>query len=241
MTVQILLDFIGSLESRNDPDAMWGRIKREHRPKRPLTEMTVGEVLAWQDSIDRLYMSEAAGEWQFLEDTLRGLYRETGVPLSARFDRPTQIKLATALLKRRGLDDFLVGRISAERFAQNLSKEWASLPAITHDASGRPAQGQSYYAGDGLNRAHAAIDEVLIVLSKVQGEPAPEPRESMSQSRAVQAGGAGVATAIGAGGTAIGGLEGTAQIIALCFVGVAMILFLFLVRDRIQKWAQGVR
>lgn len=30
MSMQALLDFIGSLEGQNDPDAMWDRIKREY-------------------------------------------------------------------------------------------------------------------------------------------------------------------------------------------------------------------
>ena len=167
-----LLDFIGKLESRNDPNAIWGGVHKADYPPVPITELTVGEVLDWQDSIDTKYMSEASGEWQFMEDTLRGLYREAGVALSEPFDGRTQKRLAVALLRRRGLDEYLDGRIAAEKFAQNLAKEWASLPAITVDRKGRSASGQSYYAGDGLNKAHTTMAAVLDQVRAVRPHPA---------------------------------------------------------------------
>ncbi|MEO1797708.1 MAG: hypothetical protein AAFR53_11945 [Pseudomonadota bacterium] len=163
-----LLHFISIPESNGNPDAYWGKIRTEHKPPKRLTEMSVQEVLAWQDSIDPLYMSEASGEYQFMEDTLRGLWREAGVQLDDLFDERTQRALALALLKRRGLEDYLAGQLSAEQFAQNLSKEWASLPAITRDRAGRPAQGQSYYAGDGLNKAHVTIAATMEAVNAVR-------------------------------------------------------------------------
>lgn len=167
MSVQALLDFIGKIESRNDPNAVWGGIQKIHRPPKPLTKMTVKQVLDWQDSIDQRYRSEAAGEWQFMEDTLRGLYRSAGVSLTDKFTRTTQIKLATQLLRRRGLNDYLSGRMSAKKFAQSLSKEWASLPATIVDKRGRPATGQSFYAGDGLNKAHTSISAFLRLVEDI--------------------------------------------------------------------------
>jgi hypothetical protein len=187
MTVQTLLDFIGKYESRNNPDAVWGGIAKKHRPPMPVTRMEVGGVLDWQDSIDPLYMSEAAGEWQFMEDTLRGLYRSAGVTLSDTFDRTTQIKLATQLLRRRGLDDYRAGRMSDVKFAQSLSKEWASMPCTIKDRNGRPATGQSYYAGDGLNAAHASIKDFMAAVRSVRHSHAKRP----ASARKAPSGGAG--------------------------------------------------
>jgi hypothetical protein len=163
MNIHPLLNFIGKYESKNNPNAIWGGVKKVHYPKKPPTSMTIREVLAWQDSIDPFYMSEATGEWQFMEDTLRGLYREAGVTLDTKFSRETQITLAIALLKRRGLTEYLAGKITPEAFANNLAKEWASLPVVTPVKRGSKQilKGQSYYAGDGLNKAHASVDAFL--------------------------------------------------------------------------------
>ncbi|MFQ6550513.1 hypothetical protein AADZ90_021430 [Aestuariibius sp. 2305UL40-4] len=151
-----LINVIYRHESRGDYNVVWGRIRPEHRPKRPLTSMTIGEVLDWQDSIDPLYMSEAAGAGQFLEDTLRDIYDDAGFDRNDLFNEEAQDALVLFLLRRRGFQRFLNGRLSTEAFANNLAKEWASLPVVTGAKKGR-----SYYAGDGLNKAHAGVDEIL--------------------------------------------------------------------------------
>lgn len=163
--MQTLLDFIGRFESRGDYNAVWGGIKRKDRPPRPLVEMTIGEVLDWQDLIDPHYMSEAAGKYQIMEDTLRGLYARAGLTRDDKFDRGRQDALAVELMERRGLNEYLNGTITAEKFANSLAREWASLPLVTG-----PKRGRSYYAGDGLNAAHADPDEFLDAVKSVKGE-----------------------------------------------------------------------
>lgn len=156
-----LHDLIGSVEAPKGYNQVYGGIRRNDQPPKPLTSMTVNEVLAWQDSIDTRYNSEAAGRYQIMEDTLRGLKSQGKVGGNELFNEATQDRLATTLMERRGLNDFQAGRISQDQFAQNLSMEWASLPAIFSDKRGRPATGQSYYAGDGLNRSHLTRNQVL--------------------------------------------------------------------------------
>lgn len=156
-----LLNLIGGVEAPQGYNQVYGGIRSPDQPPKALTSMTVNEVLAWQDSIDARYPSEAAGRYQVMEDTLRGLVKSGQVSGNARFNESTQDQIAVTLMKRRGLDDYQTGRISADKFAQKLSQEWASLPAITVDRKGRRASGQSYYAGDGLNRSHVAIDAIL--------------------------------------------------------------------------------
>lgn len=172
--VRPLLDFIARYESRGNYGVVWGRIKAKDRPK-DITRMTIGQVLAWQDSIDPFYMSEAAGRYQILEDTLRGLYRSAGLTLDHIFGEDTQDRLAYALLRRRGLDAYLAGEISAEKFANSLAREWASLPVVTpvRSPNGRVLQiGESFYAGDGLNKAHAPVDGFLSAVRAVKEERA---------------------------------------------------------------------
>lgn len=75
-----LLDFIGSIEAPRGYDDYYRGVSSP--PPRPLTTMTVREVLAWQDRIDRYSKSEAAGRFQIIEDTLRGLVRKHGIDTS---------------------------------------------------------------------------------------------------------------------------------------------------------------
>jgi hypothetical protein len=173
MSVNDLLDFIAQPESEGDPNAIWGRIDKADRPKQPVTSMTFGEVLAWQDSIDHKYMSEAVGKWQFLEDTLRGAYLGAGLKQTDRFSEENQRRVALVLLRRRGLNDYLRGEIPAVRFAQNISKEWASMPCTIKDRRGRRPRGQSYYAGDGLNKAHVSISALMKAVHDAKSEPKP--------------------------------------------------------------------
>jgi muramidase (phage lysozyme) len=170
MNVKPLLDFIAKPESGGDYNVVWGRIKPADRPKRPIVSMTIAEVLAWQESIDARYQSEAAGRYQIMEDTLRPLPAAAGLKMYDLFNEANQDALATVLLRRRGLDKFLAGQISAEEFANNLAREWASLPVVTG-----PKAGRSFYAGDGLNKSHVSVEEFLAAVRAVKDVSAPAP------------------------------------------------------------------
>lgn len=161
--VKLLLDLIAKYESRGDYNIVWGGIRKKDHPPKPLVEMTVQEVLDWQDSIDRKYMSEAAGRYQIMEDTLRGLLNVVGP--DELYDEENQDKLAIHLMNRRGLSNFLSGKMSLESFGNNLAKEWASLPVLRGKK-----RGLSYYSGDSLNKAHVAPEEVEAVLKAVLGD-----------------------------------------------------------------------
>jgi muramidase (phage lysozyme) len=166
--LQPLLQFIRQHEARGDYNIVWGGIRKADHPRRKLTSMTVKEVLDWQDSIDRAYGSEAAGAYQIMEDTLRPMVNSGKVKASDLFDEKTQDALAAVLLEGRGLNDFLADKISPVVFGQSLSKEWASLPCTLIDKRGRPAQGQSYYDGDGLNKSGAKVTEFVQLLAKLR-------------------------------------------------------------------------
>lgn len=174
MNVKPLLDFIAKPESGGDYNVVWGRIKPADRPKRPLVSMTIAEVLAWQESIDAQYQSEAAGRYQIMEDTLRPLPAAAGLKMYDLFNEANQDALATVLLRRRGLDKFIAGQIGAEEFANSLAREWASLPVVTG-----PKAGRSFYAGDGLNKSHVSVEEFLAAVRAVKDIPAPTPTHAL--------------------------------------------------------------
>ncbi|MEM9473920.1 MAG: hypothetical protein AAGA71_01410 [Pseudomonadota bacterium] len=162
-TLRPILDLIGRAEAPRGYDQVWGGIAREDHPPRPITQMTVGEVLAWQDSIDRKYMSEASGRYQIMEDTLRDLVRKGEVRTTERFSPATQDRLAVALMRRRGLERYQRGDLHAVDFGENLAREWAGLPRLTG-----PRAGESFYAGKAGNKATVTPSEVLAALNSVE-------------------------------------------------------------------------
>jgi len=73
------------------------------------------------------------------------------------------------------------------------------------------------------------------------GDEPPEPRTSVAQSTTVQASAVQIASGAGAAVSSVAMLDGTAQLIALGFAGLVILLGLWIMRERIKKWADGVR
>ena len=73
-SVAPLLDFIASVESAASGhyEAVSGQIPSNLRPSRPITTMTIGEILDYQESVDAATGSEPLGRYQIVEGTLRG-------------------------------------------------------------------------------------------------------------------------------------------------------------------------
>lgn len=171
--IEPLLEALREKESRNDYDAIVWLVDEHRYPPRNITKMTVQEVLDWQDSVDRFQNSEAVGAYQVMEDTLRGMVDEGLVDPNWVFNKKTQDHIGTLLLKRRGLMSYLNGAITRSRFANSLAKEWASFPVVT-DTQGQKRfvkRGQSYYAGDGQNKAGIGASEVEAILEKIRAMP----------------------------------------------------------------------
>lgn len=161
--VSPLLDVIGAGEGGSAGyNAYYGGIKSADAPPKPLTQMTVGEVLAWQDSIDPYYRSEAAGKYQIMEDTLREMVSRGVVSKSDRYNATTQDKLGTALLQRRGLGSYQAGQISIEQFANNIAKEWAGAPVVTGENAGK-----SFYDKFNGNSATISVTDILSAIRRI--------------------------------------------------------------------------
>lgn len=67
------------------------------------------------------------------------------------------------------------------------------------------------------------------------------PRASAAQSTTVQASAVQIVSGAGAGIAAVGALDGTAQIVTLAFAGVVVLAALWIMRERLRKWADGDR
>lgn len=156
-----LLDLIGRAEAPGGYNAVYAGSKIT--PPRPITSMTVGEVLAWQDeSVRAGSASSAAGRYQVLRGTLREAVAAGVVSEGELYGPEQQDAVALHLADRRGLSDYQAGKITPERFANNLAREWAGLPVATGSKAGR-----SYYDGDGLNAARVSVDAVLAALKGI--------------------------------------------------------------------------
>ena len=156
-----LLDTIAKVESRNNYNAHYGNA---NNTKIQFTSMTVGDVLAWQEEfVSKGNPSSAVGRYQFIDSTLRGLVQELKIDEEETFTPALQDTLAVALLERRGVREYAAGNMSKEEFAHNLSKEWAALPKVIGE---NPEQ--SYYAGDGMNRALLSVGEIYSGIATVR-------------------------------------------------------------------------
>lgn len=148
-----LLTTIADGESNGNYNAYF---KNASNTSLKFTDMTIGDVLAWQKQyVTAGNASNAVGRYQIIEPTLKSLVAELNIPQSAVFNEQLQDKLAIALMERRGSKDYVADKLSAEQFAANLAKEWAALPNVTGE---RPTE--SYYAGDGLNESRISVEEI---------------------------------------------------------------------------------
>jgi lysozyme len=67
------------------------------------------------------------------------------------------------------------------------------------------------------------------------------PRDTPMESTTMQAGAIQAVSAVGAGASAVSALSGTAQIVALVFCGIVVLAALWIMRERLRKWADGDR
>jgi peptidoglycan L-alanyl-D-glutamate endopeptidase CwlK len=89
---------------------------------------------------------------------------------------------------------------------------------------------------------HFELDARVYPVSKwtSDAEP-PKERTAAVQSSTVQASAVQIASGAGAGLAALGALDGTAQLLALGFAGLTVLLALWIMRERLRKWAEGER
>lgn len=201
-----ILDFIAIPETGGDGDSFdytdWNGFK-EHKLPKKLTSMTLSEVLAvnWK-AIGA--QSSAAGRYQIINKTLRGLIADLGLSLKTKFSADLQDRLAYHLLRKRGYDAWVTGRISTVEFGKRLAMEWASLPVLAGTKNYKGVnikRGTSYYAGDGLNKHGVSADkfermlEDALVYKERFSVAVPEARTSKTVQTVIAASGG----AVGAG------------------------------------------
>ncbi|MDF2797501.1 MAG: Flagellar protein FlgJ [Devosia sp.] len=163
----MLLDFIRKIETGKADASAYDVIyaHAQARLPKPITSMTVAELQHHQTN-GWPANSTAAGAYQFMRATLKDLRKELGLLDGQVFDANLQDRLGYHLLKRRGYEQFMAGKIGVAEFGKRLAQEWASLPLLA-PANGN-TRGESYYDGDGLNKALTTPDTLDALLAKVK-------------------------------------------------------------------------
>lgn len=121
-------------------DAWHGRARVP--PPKPPSRMTLGEIRRWNAATPG--QQHAIGRYQIIPSTLVSLIRRTGLPPETLFDAAVQDRLADLLIHDAGYAEFAAGRLTPERFMDNLARIWAGFPL---------ASGRSAYHGIAGNRA----------------------------------------------------------------------------------------
>ena len=168
-TPEDLLQGIRQVEANGNYNAYYSNARNVQKPK--FTSMSFREVLEWQDQFVRNGKpSSAVGAYQFIRATLREFVPIAGLKFTDKFSEENQDLLAVKLLERRGYNSYRDGSLSATEFGNRLAREWASFPVMNKQQGAYRVvkRGQSYYAGDKLNKALVSPEEVLVWIKKVK-------------------------------------------------------------------------
>jgi len=177
-----------------------------------------------------MVITEAEAEW-YLEQAVAKFAAGVEAVVTAPIDE-NEFASMTSLAYNIGLSGFRKSSALRHFNAGDKAKAAAAIK-LWNKAGGKVLAG--------LVRRRDA--EVELFWTPVPVEPAgpPQGRTSAAQSRTVQSSVVQGATAVGGAVGALNSLDGTAQIIALvgCFVIGA--LAVFILRERLRKWAGGDR
>ena len=146
-----------------------------------IIQLTLDEVQQFQQQrIDAGYASSACGRYQFIKQTLKECIGYLGVdPKTTRFTPVIQDRLIIARLKAvRKMNEWLADDPNwpTHKFMIKLAQEFASMP-VPYEIQGQNrvvAKGESYYAGDRLNKSNHDPDAVHRELEDIKNnEPGP--------------------------------------------------------------------
>lgn len=177
----LLLDFIYRTDAGKAPPECYDTIfgNRQSGLTKPITKMTLGELIdaqktwstkAWAKKFGSDKASSAAGAPQFMRTTPIDLAKELHLSGAEVFNADFQGRQAFHLLKRRGYEAFMSGKIDRTEFGKRLAMEWASFPVLAacKGAHRQIKRGDSYYLGDGINKVGTQPLTVEALLDRVK-------------------------------------------------------------------------
>ena len=152
-----VLDLIAGPESGGRYDAVY---PGKRRPE--ILDMTLDELVADQRERGRFTGSSASGRYQYIRKTLSSVVRQMGLDTSKeKFTPKLQDEIAIFHLRaNHGLDRWLSGSMSNERFLNRLAGTWAGIPKTN---------GRSAYAGVLDNKAGIGAQAALQGLNDIRG------------------------------------------------------------------------
>lgn len=160
---------VGKVESNNDYTAYnrtFPNLKAFYNTN--IDEMPISEIIDKQANRECF----AVGRFQLIPTTLKDAVRYLKIDISSRFSKQIQNKIFDEYLitvKRPNIIAFLEGKGSVEDAMYDWAKEFASagVERGRKISRGRTAiGGESYYSGDGLNKAHLSIKDMRSALIK---------------------------------------------------------------------------
>ena len=195
--------------------------------ERSLTSMTLSQVEDYQKNrIAAGRKSSAVGKYQFIKSTLKECVGYLGCdPLRTVFSPDVQDALIIKRLEKfRRYNEWKSGALDSGKFMIFLSAEFASMPVPYDIAAGSVYKGlpkrnlkkvQSFYAGDGLNKANHNPDSVYQALEDIRnggtGEIVTIDVSTTGANRAMPASGIGEKAQVekASAGSATGAYRGT--------------------------------
>jgi hypothetical protein len=134
-------------------------VGRKEKPD--LTSMSVADVMKFQNTmIKNGHESTAVGKYQIIQETMAGLIKNGVLAPGDIFNSSTQDRAAIALLKEKGMDSYVSGKLSKEQFADRVARVWASMPLTS---------GKGAYDGVGSNKAGGSRAEYLAAFARDGG------------------------------------------------------------------------
>lgn len=151
-----MLDLLGKIEGPEGYTQVVHSAKLD--PPKPITRMTIAEVLDYQRDLRRAgSRSSAIGRYQFIYKTLQQIVDDFNVDTGQKFNRRTQDFLARRMLERCHFYD---PDASHAKIGNCMARTWAALPVISG-----PKRGRSYYHGVAGNRALTTPQKVVSLIN----------------------------------------------------------------------------
>lgn len=140
---------------------------------KPLTQLTLKEVVDFQNRSRIDGQLWATGKFQIIPSTLIGLIKKLNLPLTTLYDESTQMKMGDALIdERRAVFNYLNGKVSdsvenLQNATLDVAKVWSSVGVPFDTMGGRRfvRKDESYYYGGG-DKASVSSASVMDVLKR---------------------------------------------------------------------------